>query len=308
MIFKEGGIVMQKTVTVYDVLISCPGDVTVFVEGLENVINRFNNFYGRENSILLRPISWKNNVFPQLGIHPQKIINKQIVDKADICVAVFWTRFGTDTEDYGSGTEEEIERMLSKGKQVFLYFLDKPVQPSKFDQIQYFKIQKFKEKYKNKGLFFTITEENALANQFREHLELYIDSVINGREFCKTKGGKLILWVDDCPENNVYERKILENYGLKFDLALSTERALNLISTNSYSLILSDMGRKEGAHEGYVLLRKIRDMGNNIPFIIFSSDGSLPKHKEEAKKNGAQGSTDIIPEVVDMVLKQLLNS
>ena len=30
-------------------------------------------------------------------------------------------------------TEEEIERMLSMGKQVFLYFLDKPLSPSKID-------------------------------------------------------------------------------------------------------------------------------------------------------------------------------
>jgi CheY-like chemotaxis protein len=299
---------MSKTATVYDVLISCPGDVSIFVEILENAMSKFNNFYGRENNIVLRPISWTNNAFPQFGSHPQKILDKQIVDKADFAVAVFWTRFGTETEDYGSGTEEEIERMLADGKQVFLYFLDKPLQPSKMDQSQYAKIQEFKEKHKNEGLFFIIPDENDLASAFREHLELYIDSIIRGKVFTEKKGNRLILWVDDCPENNVYVRNILENYGLKFDLALSTERAMSSLHNNNYSLIISDMGRKEGPREGYALLKQIRDSGNSIPFLIFSSDGSLPQHKAEAEKNGAQGSTNFVPEAVDMVLKQLLNS
>jgi len=299
---------MPKTATVYDMLISCPGDVSRFVEILENAVSKFNNFYGRENNIVLRTISWTNNAFPQFGAHPQKILDKQIVDKADFAVAVFWTRFGTETEDYGSGTEEEIEHMLNEDKQVFLYFLDKPVQPSKIDQGQYAKIQAFKEKHKNKGLFFTIPDENELASTFREHLELYINSIIHGEEFSKTKGNKMILWVDDCPENNVYVRNILENYGLKFDLALSTERAMNFLQSNNYSLVISDMGRKEGQREGYVLLKQIRDSGNSVPFVIFSSDGSRPEHRAEAERNGAQGSTDIVAEAVDMVLKLLLNS
>ncbi|WP_157833857.1 response regulator [Ruminiclostridium josui] len=298
----------MKMAKVYDLLISCPGDVSQFVGMFENVASKFNNFYGRENGVVLRTISWTNNAFPQFGGHPQKILDKQIVDKADFAVAVFWTRFGTETEDYGSGTEEEIERMLKDGKHVFLYFLDKPVSPSKIDQEQYAKIQAFKEKHKNEGLFFTVPDENALVNIFREHLELYIDSIHRGVEFSKTRGNKLILWVDDCPENNVYVRNILENYGLKFDLALSTERALNFMENNTYSLVISDMGRKEGPREGYVLLKKIRDSGNKIPFIIFSSDGSRLEHRVEAEKNGAQGSTDTVPEVVDMVLKELLNT
>lgn len=299
---------MAKSITAYDLLISCPGDVSQFVDKLENAVSKFNNFYGRENDIILRTISWTNNTFPQFGGHPQRILNKQIVDSADFALAVFWTRFGTETEDYGSGTEEEIERMLKQNKQVFLYFLDKPIQPTKIDYGQFSKIQAFREKHKNEGLFFSVSDEDMLANMFREHLELYIDSITRGAKFSATKESKLILWVDDCPENNVYIRNILENYGLKFDLALSTERALILMQNNNYSLILSDMGRKEGAQEGYVLLQKIRDIGSSIPFIIFSSDGSLPEHKAEAEKRGAQGSSNIVPEFVEMVLKVLLNT
>ena len=299
---------MQDSVKVYDLLISCPSDVTQFVDSVEDAVEKFNNFFGRENNIILRIISWKNNSFPQLGSHPQKILNSQIVKSSDMCVAIFWTRFGTETEDYGSGTEEEIENMLKDGKQVFLYFLDKPVKPSDINQEQYSKILAFKEKNKNKGLFFNIPDEQKLVVQFKEHLELYMGSLIHGEEISKNQGDKLILWVDDCPENNVYIRNIFQNYGIKIDLSLSTESALRLLSNNNYSLIISDMGRKEGSREGYVLLKKIRDNGNGIPFIIFASGGSLPQNKEKAREKGAQFSTNYNAELVDKVLKLLINS
>ncbi|MDR1820914.1 MAG: response regulator [Oscillospiraceae bacterium] len=298
---------MAKIVSAYDVLISCPGDVSPFVDLLERAIGKFNNFYGRENDVILRPISWKNNAFSQFGSHPQKILDRQIVDKSDFAVAVFWARFGTATEDYGSGTEEEIERMISDKKQVFLYFLDKDVQLSKIDVQQYLNIKAFQDKYKDKGLFFNVRDENELAVTFREHLELYMDSIVHGKEY-QAKGSKLILWADDCPQNNVYLRNVLENYGIKFDLALSTDSALRMIQHNKYSLIISDMGRQEGAREGYVLLERLRGSGNNIPYIIYSAGGSSIENREEAKRKGAQCSTNHANEVADTVLKLLLST
>ena len=63
-----------------------------------------------------------------------------------------------------------------------------------------------------------------------------------------------MLWVDDRPENNVYERQAFEEQGLHFRLALSTEEALQILKQEKFAAIISDMGRKEGPKEGYVLL------------------------------------------------------
>ncbi|MBY0475234.1 MAG: hypothetical protein K2Q13_09275 [Nitrosomonas sp.] len=62
------------------------------------------------------------------------------------------------------------------------------------------------------------------------------------------------LWVDDRPENNVYERQAFQAQGVEFSLALSTNEALDILKTNKFAVIISDMGRKEGPQEGYVLL------------------------------------------------------
>lgn len=300
---------MRTGVTAYDVLISCASDVSEYVTAMESVFTNFNSNFGRRNNIALCPVNWKNNSFSQQGAQPQAIINDQLVREADICVAIFWTRFGTKTEEYGSGTEEEIERMKNSGKQVFIYFLDKPIVPSQIDDDQYKQLKEFKEKVKFNGVYTDVKDETALINTFRNQLELYFTKLIQGKIYNSNIREKLILWVDDRPENCAFERNILEEqYGLKFDLALSTERALKLLETNNYNLIISDMGRKEGLREGYELLQKIRAMDNIIPFLIFSSDGSLPKHRDEARKRGAQGSTNSSVELVAMTVKILLHT
>jgi PleD family two-component response regulator len=67
-----------------------------------------------------------------------------------------------------------------------------------------------------------------------------------------------ILWIDDRPDNNTYERQAFEAMGLRFTLALSTDEAFEHLSQNKYAAIISDMGRREGPREGYALLDRLR--------------------------------------------------
>ena len=297
---------MSSKITVYDLLVSCPSDVSDLIDVLEKEVNHFNNFFGRSNNVIIRTRYWAEDSYSEFGDHPQQLLNKQIVDSSDLALGVFWTRFGTPTENFGSGTEEEIERMLMMGKQVFLYFFDKPVSPSKLDQEQYKKIQEFMHRYKNKGIFFIVQDERSLVKKFRENLELYFDSIIRGAEFKKKTGRKEILWVDDRPENNVYERNTLEKYGIVFTLALSTQQAVKDMKYNDFDLIISDMGRKEGKQEGYVLLDLVRKNDKKIPFIIYAGS-KQEKHINETLKRGGQGCTNDPGELIDLVIKNLLN-
>jgi Response regulator containing CheY-like receiver, AAA-type ATPase, and DNA-binding domains len=113
-----------------------------------------------------------------------------------------------------------------------------------------------------------------------------------------------ILWVDDRPENNIYERKAFEAQGIGFSLALNTDEAIELLESNAYAAIISDMGRKEGPQEGYVLLDKIRKSGNKIPFFIYARSNA-PEYKQMAKERGAQGSTDRADELYKMVMDRI---
>jgi CheY-like chemotaxis protein len=126
--------------------------------------------------------------------------------------------------------------------------------------------------------------------------------IVNAKSFLETQQIKnnTILWVDDRPENNIYERESLELIGFKFELALSTQEALQKLKSNKCVAIISDMGRVEGEREGYVLLKEVRKMNKSIPFFIYAGSNLLA-HKIEAQEKGAQGSTNIATELIDLI-------
>jgi CheY-like chemotaxis protein len=116
-----------------------------------------------------------------------------------------------------------------------------------------------------------------------------------------------VLWVDDHPENNVYERKAFETLGITVSIALSTEQALKLIQSESFGAIISDMGRKEGPKEGYKLLDNLRKQKDKTPFFIYAGSNAQA-HKREAAKHGAQGSTNDPNELLQMVTTTILGN
>jgi len=92
--------------------------------------------------------------------------------------------------------------------------------------------------------------------------------------------------------------------GLEFTLALSTNEALSVLSNRRFAAIISDMGRKEGLQEGYKLLEALRAHDKVTPFFIYAGSGQL-KHRREAAMRGAQGSTNVAEELLEMVTRSL---
>ena len=113
-----------------------------------------------------------------------------------------------------------------------------------------------------------------------------------------------VLWVDDNPHNNTYERKALESVGIRFVLSETTSDALTILSQHSFGAIISDMGRREGPREGYVLLDALRSGGDDTPLFFFASSNS-PEHKRETILHGGQGCTNDGQELFEMVTKAI---
>lgn len=113
-----------------------------------------------------------------------------------------------------------------------------------------------------------------------------------------------VLWVDDRPNNNNYERKALEALGMTFVLSRSTEDALNELKKQRFNLIISDMGRPPDPQAGYTLLDKLRSSGNQTPFLIYAGSRA-PEHQSEAKRRGAIGCTNRPDELFKLVLSTL---
>lgn len=115
-----------------------------------------------------------------------------------------------------------------------------------------------------------------------------------------------ILWVDDRPSNNVYERQAFEAVGIHFTLAKTTNEALEKINSEKYGAIISDMGRREGPREGYVLLDQLRGQGNETPLFFYASSNE-PEHKIETRAHGGQGCTNNAQELFEMVTKAIIS-
>ncbi len=110
-----------------------------------------------------------------------------------------------------------------------------------------------------------------------------------------------VLWVDDRPQNNVYERGALEALGVGFTISLSTDDAIAKLRSKTFDVIISDMGRPPDQRAGYTLLDQLRASGNQTPFVIYAGS-NLPEHKAMAREHGAQGSTNRPQELFQLVV------
>ena len=161
---------MPKNVDLYNLLISCPGDVTSEIKIINEVVSDFNDRFSEALGVLLKTKHWSKNSYAQSGGNPQTLLNEQFIKDCDVAVAIFWTRFGTPTDEYGSGTEEEIELMLKSKKQVFMYFCDKPIEPSKMNSEEYARVKRYRESYSKKGLYYTYSSDEDFKRVLFAHL------------------------------------------------------------------------------------------------------------------------------------------
>lgn len=103
--------------------------------------------------------------------------------------------------------------------------------------------------------------------------------------------GTEVLWVDDNPEYQVYERNALEQLGVKFTLAKSTGEAIPLIKQHKYRLVITDFARSDDPNAGYTLLSELKKLQPSTPLIIYSASANQ-QFIAEAKQKGVFTETN----------------
>lgn len=165
---------MPVEAKVYRVLIASPGDVTEERDIVRNQIYRWNALHATDMRMMLMPIGWETDATPSLEERGQGVINRQLVSTCDLLIGIFWTRLGTPTPEAESGTVEEIERADNEGKRCIIYFSDREVSPSKTDQKQYKRLQKYKGTLQAKGL----TDSYINSEEFKDKVFRHITSAV----------------------------------------------------------------------------------------------------------------------------------
>ena len=166
---------MAFVANVLTVLIASPGDVAREREIATEEIHRWNAANGRARQLVLSPVRWETHSSPQMGAHPQAILNKQILEDADIVVGIFWTRLGTPTPEYPSGSVEEITKHVDAGKLAMVYFSNAPAPLNKVDQEQWKALQAFKADCQGKGLLHEFSSDEEFRRDFGHHLSIELN-------------------------------------------------------------------------------------------------------------------------------------
>jgi CheY-like chemotaxis protein len=119
--------------------------------------------------------------------------------------------------------------------------------------------------------------------------------------------GKSVLWVDDKPANNEFERRALKALGIEVDISYDTDEALRELNRRRYDLVISDMSRPSGQQAGYILLDRLAEKKSGTP-IIFYVGSSPNSRQEEAGNRGAYALTSDPQELLKRVTQALKRS
>jgi hypothetical protein len=160
---------------VLKVMIASPGDVQAERDIATEEIYRWNDAQAAARSLILQPVKWETHGSPEMGAHPQEILNENLLRDSDIVVGIFGNRIGTATKEYISGTVEEIKRHVAAGKLAMLYFSQVPVALNCVDFEQYEALTAFKKECQDLGLY----GEFETREKFREHFGRHLTIELN---------------------------------------------------------------------------------------------------------------------------------
>ena len=271
---------MSYLATVYRVMIASPSDVIEEKEIIRKVINRWNDINSKKSGIVLLPVSWETHTSPETGSPPQSIINKRILKDCDLLVGIFKSRVGMATDNYPSGTIEEIEEHIKENKPAMLYFSKSLGNKEDFDIGQYEKLVKFKESCQNRSLYNDYKDMSDFKENFAAHLQIKI----NEHEYFINK-----ILSNDFENLNTEASNNVTLSGDAIDLLLEITKDRNgylyhlvssggeIIETNNKNFVEKDepreIARWESAIEELENLGLIKDLGYKRESFKITNDG-----------------------------------
>lgn len=181
----------------------------------------------------------------------------------------------------------------------------------KVDDIIKEQINHIDKLYKRKFNFFTTWMNRIILELSENAINYKGDKPLTAVNYEKLMG-KLILWVDDKPENNEQHTEVFKSMGVDFVLARTTEEANDAIKNGDFDLIISNMGRPpkenepDNAEEGLVFIKYLKKIKNNTPIIIYTKPESQNKYGDRIINEGVtvtNGYTGLFKQI----LKHLTN-
>lgn len=168
---------MTFAANVVRVLIASPRDTSDLREVVEQALHQWNGDRAEGAEVVLLPRRWETNAVPEVtGSDGQTVINRQLVDSADIVIAIFNTMLGTETPRAASGTAEELGRAHAAGKPVHVYFSSMPL-PRDHDREALAVLEAFKAEIGKLSLYGSFDTPGSLREQVRRAIEFDVQAL-----------------------------------------------------------------------------------------------------------------------------------
>ncbi|MDP3000713.1 MAG: DUF4062 domain-containing protein, partial [Bryobacterales bacterium] len=99
---------MPRNLQQFRIFLASPVDVQSERARLEKVVREMNSILSSQG-LQLELLGWETHAYPEFGSDPQAVISSQLGTDYDIFIGVLWSRVGTPTPRYPSGTLEEFQ-------------------------------------------------------------------------------------------------------------------------------------------------------------------------------------------------------
>lgn len=279
---------MSKEQTIIKTFISSPNDVAEERGVLEEVIRELNQTWSEMFGLRIEPLRWETHAYPDVGVEPQAVINRQLGDDFDVFLGIMWGRFGTPTKKFGSGTEEEFNTaykiLEDKNRRVWImiYFKDAGIPPSQIDPDQLKSVNNFKIKLGDEGvLHWKFRSKDEFAQLTRLHLSRVV------QEWIKEFGNKNTIKYETKPQNLVVknESQSLTEFGYLDYAEKSQENAQKLIEvTNRITSYLKEFTLKTNSRTEELIKANSSSNKNQILQLLRRNTDSTAEDLEEFSK------------------------
>lgn len=174
-----------------EVFIASTNDLADARTAVEEVLRDWNSRNAKARQIMLKPIRWEKDTTPELGPGSfQAVINKRLLDPADILVGIVGKRLGSPTAHAVAGTVEEIERFARAKKPVLLYFSDEPSNLSQIDTDELARVNEFRKSMQQRGLYLTFNR----LDELKQHLHNHLDTLLQDFKALLIPAGKALAY------------------------------------------------------------------------------------------------------------------
>jgi hypothetical protein len=173
---------MQK-LTRLRIFVSSPGDVQAERQVVKDVARRLNDRLALKHGYLLDVLEWEDRIIPYVGRPPQEVVNEQI-GLYDVFIGIMWSRFGTPTKSFGSGTEEEFRIAYQRWEQekkeprILFYFCTKPPELTTEHIAQYQRVLEFKDEISASNLISKYEDSQSFGDLVQDHLTQYLSDLL----------------------------------------------------------------------------------------------------------------------------------